>query len=76
MLRPASFRTGRAIDGIADDSGDTSTTMALQSAEFALLSTGRDGLLNPRIRYDDPNAANNTLQTSFFNEDNIVELGP
>ena len=76
VLRPVSFKAGSAIDGIEDDSGDSSTTMALQSAEFALLSAGRDGLLNEKIRYDDPNAENNTLQTDFFNEDNIVELGP
>ena len=77
-----------AIDGIGDMSeasylagaGDTSTTVALNSAEFALLSSGPDGRLNQDIRYDNKDDPGNHpyggRATSFANEDNIVELGP
>ena len=74
---------GNAIDGIGDYSqasyapqGDPTTTAALNSAEFALFSSGPDGLFNQDIRYDSPSDPANTAGTSFANEDNIVELGP
>ena len=58
--------------------------MALQSAEFALLSPGPNRMLNQLLRYDDPSDPgndpdgdlNNDDATDFANEDNIVELGP
>ncbi len=82
VLRPFTFKAGGidtdetgtstnfqdgAIDGIADDSGDTSTSAALRSAEFALFSPGPDRKSNHNLRVDPPD---------HFNEDNIVELGP
>ena len=91
VLRPFEFPAGQAIDGLPDFSqasyapqGDTSTTMALQSAEFALLSPGPNRMLNQLLRYDDPDDPGNDPNddgdnedaTDFANEDNIVELGP
>ncbi len=85
VLRPFEITAGTAIDGIGDDSqlyvtGDPSTTAALNSAEFALFSSGPDGLLNQDLRYDSPDDDGNDPfgngPTSFANEDNIVELGP
>ncbi|MEE8460233.1 MAG: type II secretion system protein [Phycisphaerales bacterium] len=88
VLRPFEIDPGSAIDGIGDMSeasylagtGDTSTTVALNSAEFALLSSGPDGRLNQDIRFDSPDDSGNQPfggpATTFANEDNIVELGP
>jgi hypothetical protein len=68
---------GNAIDApFADAGGDTTTTAALNSAEFALFSAGPDRFFNPDLRYDDPDDPGNTRGTDLFNEDNIVELGP
>ena len=60
---------------LADAAGDTPVSLALKTAEFALFSSGPDRALNAEFRYDDPNYPGNT-ETSFFNKDNIVELGP
>ena len=88
VLRPFEIKAGNAINGLDDRSealylpgdGDPTTTAALNSAEFALFSSGPDGLLNPYIRYDNPDDPGNDPYgngpTSFANEDNIVELGP
>ena len=88
VLRPFEIEPGKAIDGLGDlsqasylqGSGDPTTIAALNSAEFALFSTGPDGLINPDIRYDNPEDPGNDPYgngpTSFANEDNIVELGP
>ena len=65
-LRPQSFQQGTDVDGIADGGGDTSTSRALQSAEFALLSYGPDKSWDPNVRVD----------AQGFNKDNIVEAGP
>lgn len=65
-LRPAAMARGAATDGIADFNGDTTTTRALQAAEFALLSVGPDRRWNPLYRSD----------ADGFNFDNIVEVGP
>jgi hypothetical protein len=54
------------VDGIADGGGDASTSRALQSAEFALLSYGPDKSWDPGVRVD----------AQGFNKDNIVEAGP
>ena len=89
VLRPFEIKPGNAIDGRLGDlsaasylpgNGDTTTIAALNSAEFALFSSGPDGLINPDIRYDNPDDPGNNPYgngpTSFVNEDNIVELGP
>jgi len=88
VLRPFEIKPGNAIDGLGDLSeatyllggGDPTTTAALNSAEFALFSSGPDGFINPDIRYDNPDDSGNdpygSGPTSFANEDNIVELGP
>jgi len=65
-LRPQSFEQGTDVDGIADGGGDTSTSRALQSAEFALLSYGPDKSWDPNVRVD----------AQGYNKDNIVEAGP
>lgn len=71
----------QTIRAWADDSqGDQSNgygtaPMALRTASFAILSEGPDKAINPRLRYDDPNDAGNTLGTAFANQDNIVEVG-
>ena len=65
-LRPQSFQQGTDVDGIADGGGDASTSRALQSAEFALLSYGPDKSWDPNVRVD----------AQGFNKDNIVEAGP
>lgn len=87
LLRPFDLDPGEAIDRVhptlpgqfltdASQRGDSSTTMALQSAEFALFSPGPDRSFNPDLRIDDPNDTGNTRGTDLSNEDNIVELGP
>ena len=88
VLRPFEINAGDAINGVGDlsqaaylqGSGDPTTIAALNSAEFALFSPGPDGLINPDIRYDNPDDPGNDPYgngpTSFANEDNIVELGP
>jgi len=75
-LRPFSIDPGKAAVGLQDNRGDTATTYALKAAEFAFHSTGPDKFWNPEIRYDDPDDSQNDLGTAFFNQDNIVEIGP
>ncbi|MCA9284555.1 MAG: type II secretion system protein [Phycisphaerales bacterium] len=65
-LRPTTVRPGEDADGLADAGNDTTTTRALQVAEFALLSPGADRSLTPLRRFD----------ADGFNADNIVEVGP
>ncbi len=74
VLRPFDLKPGSAIDGIPDQNpsipgGDTSTTHALRTAEFALLSAGPDRAL-------DQNARRDPADKDERNKDNIVELGP
>ncbi|MCH8152537.1 MAG: type II secretion system protein [Planctomycetes bacterium] len=84
VLRPFDLKPGSAIDGIADNSlivpgGDTTTTHALRTAEFALVSAGPDRALDATTRYDAPDQNGNDPDgdgISFENKDNIVELGP
>jgi hypothetical protein len=67
VLRPFEVDPGGAIDSVhADDAGDSTTTTALNSAEFALFSAGADRNSDATARYDGDE----------FNKDNIVELGP
>ncbi len=65
-LRPWTVPPGAEADGFADDSNDTTTSKALQSADFAILSEGGDRRSNRDSRVD--TAASN-------NNDNIVESG-
>ena len=84
VLRPFDLKPGSAIDGIRDQNpnipgGDTSTTHALRTAEFALLSAGPDRSLDATTRYDAPDQSGNDPDgdgIEFENKDNIVELGP
>ncbi len=68
-LRPWEVARGQEADG-ADDlnpliGGDTTTTQALKSANFALFSAGPDRAANLAYRIDEDE----------FNRDNIVEVG-
>jgi hypothetical protein len=75
LLRPYEVDPGGAIDSIyADDDGDTTITASLNSAEFALFSSGADRAFDPTTRYDALD--NNDDGVDYSNEDNIVELGP
>ena len=70
LLRPFNIDPGTDIelDGqLADDNNDVFSTIALNSAEFALFSAGPDLRFNARPRYDGDEQ---------FNADNIVEVGP
>jgi type II secretory pathway pseudopilin PulG len=80
LLRPQRFSTGQDTDttsvfnddgtnitlSFADAENDTSTSRMLQSAKFALFSSGPDRSLDSTRRVD----------TNDFNRDNIVEIGP
>ena len=86
-LRPYDFRPNQAMNGTlpdlmngaSDPTGDVSTTMELQTGQFAYFSAGPDQKVNNVIRADvfglpgnsDPNTA-----TQEVNEDNIVQVGP
>jgi hypothetical protein len=71
-LRPFTLPEGAEVDesalaiGLPDARGDTTSTYALRSAEFALLSGGSDLALDETMRSD----------PDELNRDNIVELGP
>jgi len=76
LLRPFTIRSGSGINArFADASGDKASSRAVNTAEFALFSSGADRAFNPDVRFDDPMAPGNTLGTDLSNEDNIVELG-
>jgi len=77
LLRPFTMKPGTEADSyLGDAAGDTSVSLALKTAEFALFSSGPDRALNAELRYDDRNNPANVLETSSSNQDNIVELGP
>lgn len=65
VLRPQRFLEGDAVNGLADDNNDPSTSRQLRSAEFALLSFGPDQRWNPDVRVD----------AAGYNADNIIRLG-
>lgn len=86
VLRPSSFEQGKVIDGtradymdgFSADTGDTSTTMELQTGQFAYFSAGPDQQSNNWIRVDafglpDNEGVNGTDES---NADNLVEVGP
>lgn len=64
-LRPQTFAAGTEVDGLADGNGDTTTSRALQGADFALMSMGPDRSADFDRRVDE----------SGFNADNVVEVG-
>jgi len=69
-LRAYEILPGGAANGdLADESDDTTTTVRLESAEFALFSKGPDRVFDAQSRRD-PGKADEP------NRDNIVEVGP
>ena len=86
ILRPSFFEQGKVIDGsLADfmdgltaDSGDTSTTMELQTGQFAYFSAGPDQQSNNWIRVDASGLPDNdgVNATDESNADNLVVVGP
>jgi type II secretory pathway pseudopilin PulG len=67
VLRPQSFKQGTEIaNPYPDDDGRTSSSSELDTAEFALLSSGGDRRLNNQV----------TVDEEGYNNDNIVEVGP
>ena len=84
VLRPFDFPTDKVIDGFFPDfsdgnvlTGDTSTSIELQTGQFAYLSSGPDKKTNDWIRADVAGLAGPmNLETDEFNKDNMVEVGP
>ena len=84
VLRPFDFPSDKVIDGFFPDfrdgnvvTGDTSTSIELQTGQFAYVSSGPDKKTNDWIRADVaglPGQMN--LETDEFNKDNMVEVGP
>lgn len=71
LLRPFRVAPGTETDvdvAFADANGDTTATIGLRAAEFALFSAGPDRAFDDTRRRDD--------DFGGFNEDNIVEIGP
>jgi prepilin-type N-terminal cleavage/methylation domain-containing protein len=85
-LRPSEFAVGRALDGtlpdfrdgLAQATGDTSTTFELQTGRFAFFSAGPDQQMNAHIRSDAFGLPGNDGDnaTDEANVDNIIEVGP
>ncbi len=65
VLRPKSFAPNTEIEGLADGNGDAATSRSLQTADFALFSSGPNQRADYTVRRD----------ATLFNEDNIVEVG-
>ena len=85
VLRPFEFEEGKVIDGSLADfrdgtsqsTGDTSTTMELQTGQFAYFSAGPDEQSNEYIRADVLGLDGNVdFPTDETNADNIIEVGP
>jgi hypothetical protein len=67
LLRPFRAVAGAEAESlVADARGDTTTSMPLRTAEFAIFSPGADRSCDPTVRYD----------ADESNADNIVEIGP
>jgi type II secretory pathway pseudopilin PulG len=64
-LRPAEYRPGEDLVGVADGLGDNTTLGRLKSANYAILSRGPDKAWERLVRRDE----------NGFNRDNIVEAG-
>ncbi|MBM4008959.1 MAG: hypothetical protein FJ285_05140 [Planctomycetes bacterium] len=65
VLRPQRFTPGTELVGAVDANNDGATSRQLQTADFALFSSGPDQRVNNFVRAD----------AELFNEDNIVEVG-
>jgi type II secretory pathway pseudopilin PulG len=65
VLRPQRFTPGSELIGVVDGNNDGATSRQLQTADFALFSSGPDQRVNNLVRAD----------PDLFNEDNIVEVG-
>ena len=84
LLRPYRFDPNKVIDttlpdymdGLTSVSGDTSTSIELQTGQFAYFSAGPDQVMNEYIRADYIGLIGNTAETDESNEDNLVEVGP
>ena len=86
VLRPFDFRPDQVVDGFLPDygdgttslTGDTSTSLELQTGQFAYFSAGPDKQSNDLIRADvlglDGNGGDDA--TDEVNRDNLVEVGP
>jgi len=66
LLRPWDIKSGSESVGLPDAAGNAVTTRELDSAEFALFSSGPDRSLNEDI----------TVDPEEFNKDNTVVIGP
>jgi len=67
LLRPFKLDSGSEVIARTPDANDDSTTtFSLQSAEFAIFSSGPDLTVDETVRYDNEE----------FNKDNIVGVGP
>jgi len=85
ILRPFDFPEDKVIDGLLPDfsqgnvaMGDTSTSIELQTGQFAYFSAGPDQQSNGAIRADVVGLAGNSGNgaTDEANKDNMVEVGP
>ena len=85
VLRPFDFPPDKVIDGFLPDyrdgntlTGDTSTSIELQTGQFAYFSSGPDQKSNDLIRADVQGLTGNigTGATDESNKDNMVEVGP
>jgi type II secretory pathway pseudopilin PulG len=85
VLRPFDFPPDKVIDGFLPDfrdgnmsTGDTSTSIELQTGQFAYFSSGPDQKSNDRIRADVLGLVDNDGDdaTDESNKDNMVEVGP
>jgi len=86
ILRPFRFDPNKVIDstlpdymdGLNSDTGDTSTSIELQSGQFAYFSAGPDQKMNKHIRADYIGLPDNdgADATDEVNADNIIEVGP
>lgn len=80
VLRPWEIKSGAEVlvdPTLADGAGSRTTTAELNSAEFALFSTGPDRQLDQTIAVDfDDTRDGDGDERIQENKDNIVEIGP
>ena len=75
LLRPWNIRPGtESVNRFADADGKSTSTRNLDSAEYALFSSGPDKSYNQNITVDATTAVPNS--NNEYNKDNIVEVGP
>jgi hypothetical protein len=73
VLRPWELPPRGDVTGLPDGVGDTGTTHALNTAEFALFSYGPDKHSDDGVRRDDQPA---DPHSKSYNKDNLIEVGP